>query len=57
MLLLYGFNLCACWNLALTDFVVGVLIVCSCRETDWKYAAEKFVRELPDKVFVHCKAL
>ncbi|KAG4997056.1 hypothetical protein JHK85_028495 [Glycine max] len=24
------------------------------RETDWKYAAEKFVRELPDKVFVHC---
>jgi len=57
VLLLYGFNLCACWNLALTDFVVGVLIVCSCRETDWKYAAEKFVRELPDKVFVHCKAL
>ncbi|KAG4909604.1 putative lipase ROG1 [Glycine max] len=24
------------------------------RETDWKYAAEKFVKELPDKVFVHC---
>ncbi|RDX91177.1 Rog1, partial [Mucuna pruriens] len=22
--------------------------------TDWKYAAEKFVKELPDKVFVHC---
>lgn len=23
-------------------------------QTDWKYAAEKFVKELPDKVFVHC---
>ncbi|QCE05518.1 putative lipase ROG1 isoform X1 [Vigna unguiculata] len=24
------------------------------RTTDWKYAAEQFVKELPDKVFVHC---
>ncbi|CAJ1967810.1 unnamed protein product [Sphenostylis stenocarpa] len=24
------------------------------RTTDWKYASEQFVKELPDKVFVHC---
>ncbi|XP_054787760.1 lipid droplet phospholipase 1 isoform X2 [Prosopis cineraria] len=26
----------------------------SCSATDWKFAAEQFVKELPDKVFVHC---
>uniref|UniRef100_A0A803RBE6 DUF676 domain-containing protein n=1 Tax=Cannabis sativa TaxID=3483 RepID=A0A803RBE6_CANSA len=24
---------------------------------DWKFAAEQFVKMLPDKVFVHCKEL
>lgn len=28
---------------------------CHCSGSDWKYAAEKFVQQLPDKVFVHCK--
>lgn len=43
-----------CWKL--TDLRVSLLTDC-CSTTDWKYGAEKFVKELPDKVFVHCKVL
>lgn len=35
--------------------MIRVLTACSCSSTDWKFAAEQFVKELPDKVFAHCK--
>lgn len=25
--------------------------------SDWKYGAEQFVKQLPDKVIVHCKKI
>lgn len=28
---------------------------CLCSSADWRYAAEQFVKRLPDKIVVHCK--
>lgn len=49
LVILNGYTYC-CFKL-----MIGVLIVCSCSSTDWKFASELFVKVLPDKVFVHCK--
>lgn len=38
--------------------VIDNVFVCdcvTCSGSDWKYAAEKFVQQLPDRVFVHRK--
>lgn len=32
-----------------------VYFCCICSSADWRYAAEQFVKRLPDKIVVHCK--
>jgi hypothetical protein len=49
------FNWFCCLLFKVDNSCFDCLFICYCSSADWKFASEQFVKELPDKVFVHCK--